>query len=271
MIKTDYILRENYGKITNRDCPSFSGIVAGECKGDLWVDRTDDPGVAIVYSYAVGSFAFLGKINNKEQYRSLKDFIENDIFRNLKHKGTNYFEYSIEHDGLKPYIQEMFRDRIVQSEKEYSLRKKEAMKYKETLPDGFCISRVDSELWDRAMYGVFNNGAFLTKRVLENWGSFESFEKKGIGFCITCCSKIAAVLVGTARFDDVISIDIETEDEFRHQGLGYILTGEFVNECMQKGCTAQWDCVESNPISRALAEKAGFTLFKENTVYWFEI
>lgn len=33
---------------------------------------------------------------------------------------------------------------------------------------------------------------------------------------------------------------------------------EFVNECTKRGITSQWDCVESNPISKRLAEKAGF-------------
>ena len=79
------------------------------------------------------------------------------------------------------------------------------------------------------------------------------------------------VTVGTARFKNVFLIDIETEKEFKHKGLGYSLTIEFVNECINNDLIAQWDCVESNPNSRKLAEKAGFIIFKENVVYWFEI
>jgi len=38
--------------------------------------------------------------------------------------------------------------------------------------------------------------------------------------------------------------------------LRYSLTIEFVNECINNDLIAQWDCVESNPNSRKLAEKA---------------
>jgi len=79
------------------------------------------------------------------------------------------------------------------------------------------------------------------------------------------------VIVGTASYKNVLAIDIETEEEFKHKGLGYCLAIEFVNECTKRGLIAQWNCVESNPISRKLAEKAGFKLFGESDVYWFEI
>lgn len=52
-----------------------------------------------------------------------------------------------------------------------------------------------------------------------------------------------------------------------NKGLGYCLAIAFVNECTKRGIIMQWDCIESNPISKGLAEKAGFNLFKENDVY----
>lgn len=38
--------------------PSFSGIVSGECKGNLWVDKIDCPTIALAASYSVESLAF---------------------------------------------------------------------------------------------------------------------------------------------------------------------------------------------------------------------
>ena len=65
MIKLDRSHKlTNYENIANDNCHSFSGIVAGECKGDLWVDDLDNPRISIVYSYPVGSFTFLGSIIN---------------------------------------------------------------------------------------------------------------------------------------------------------------------------------------------------------------
>ena len=271
MIKIDGISVGNYENIINGDCPSFSGIVAGESKGNLWVDNIERPKIAITDSYAVGSFAFLGSINSEDEYMRLKNYIRNDIFNFLKQKGKDCFEYSVESDDLKPYIQKMFEDKIIQSEKEYSFRITESNNKNHSLPEGFKMQIVDFDLWGKVIDGDFKNELLLTKRLLESWESFDKFEKKGVGFCITYLDSIVAVIIGTARFNNIISIDIEIVDELKHKGLGYSLTIEFVNECMQRGIIPQWDCVESNPISRKLAEKAGFKLFKENEVFWFEI
>ncbi len=58
MIKIDSLSIGKYENVTNDDCPSFSGIVASECKGNLWVDNIEKPQIAIADSYAVGSFPF---------------------------------------------------------------------------------------------------------------------------------------------------------------------------------------------------------------------
>lgn len=93
MIKVDGLHRiKNYHKITNDLCPSFSGIVAGECKGNLWVDDIENPNIAIADSYAVGSFAFLGDIKSHAEYKNVKTFIDVELFPTLKAKGIHYFE-----------------------------------------------------------------------------------------------------------------------------------------------------------------------------------
>lgn len=271
MIKIDNYNISNYENVTNENCPSFSGIVAGECKGNLWVDSIENPKIAIAESYAVGSFAFLGSIINNDEYVKLENYIRNDIFDFLKQKGTYYFEYSIESEGLKPCIQKMFEDKKIQCQKENSFRITERISRNYSLSDSFKMKRIDYDLWSKVKDGHFVNESFITNRLVESWGCFDNFEKKSVGFCITYLDKIVSVIIGTARFKNVITIDIETIDEFKHIGLGYALTIKLVNESIQRGLIVQWDCVESNPISRFLAEKAGFKLFKENEVFGFEI
>ena len=272
MIKVDNLYKiSNYDDVINDGCPSFSGIITGECKGDLWVDNIDTPQIAIAYSYAVGGFAFLGTIKSDNEYVKINNFINNDFFKYLKQKGIKDFEYSVESDCLKTHIQKMFKDKLSESEKEYSFRKVERINTNYSLPENFKMQEIDFDFWKKIADGCFKNDAFLTKRLLESWGNFDNFKNKSIAFCITNSDSIVSVIVGTARFKNVISIDIETDDKFKHKGFGYYLTIEFVNECINKGLIAQWDCVESNHISIKLANKAEFMLFKESTVYWFEI
>ncbi|WP_353096774.1 GNAT family N-acetyltransferase [Tissierella praeacuta] len=272
MIKVDGLYRiENYKKITNDNCPSFSGIVAGECKGNLWVDDIENPNIAIVESYAVGSFAFLGEIKSDEEYKKVESFIKDELFPMLKTKGINYFEFTIENDNLIGHILKMFSNKEIQREKEYTFRKSDEVSRLLSLPNEYTIHKVDYEFWDLINEGSIENGILVTERIVESWESFDDFFKKSLGFCIMCSKKIVAAIVGTGRFNNIIPIDIETEEDHRHKGLGLIMTREFVNECIKRGIIAQWDCVESNPISRKLAEKAGFKFMKQNEVYWFNI
>jgi len=271
MVKVEHNVLTEYKKVINEDSPSFSGIVAAECMGTLWVDKIDQPNIAIVGSYAVGSYAFLGDLTNKEEYHQLEVFIRDELFPYLKLNGMNYFEFSIESESLKPHILNMFQDKKINSEREFLHRTHDYIDAIDTLPEGFTLHKVDQEYWLKLNKGVYSNPSIISERLLESWESFEEFEHKSLGFCITFSNRIAAVILGTARFHNTIAIDIETEEDYRHRGLGYILTTHFVNGCLSKGLIPQWDAVESNPFSLRLAQKAGFKLFKENDVYWFGI
>jgi len=272
MIKLDDAHKlSNYENITNDNCPSFSGIIAGESKGELWVDDIVNSRISIVYSYPVGSFAFLGSSINDEEYVKIKEYIKTEIFNFLKKKGIACFEFSVESEHLKPYILKMFEDMAIQSELEYSYRKAECIDTGYSLSEGFELRKVNYDFLNKVRNGDYGNKAVLTDKILESWVNFDYFLNKSLAFCITYLKRIVAVIVGTARYKNIISIDIETEEEFRQKGLGYALTVEFVNECIKRRLIAQWDCIESNLASRKLAEKAGFKKFRENDVYWFNI
>lgn len=257
--------------ITYDDSPSFSGIVAGECKGDMWVDDVEKPNIALVASFAVGGFSILGEPINIEVYSKFKTFMIEDMFCKLKSKGVNFFEFSIESEKAKPYILDIFNNKVIQTEDEYTFRKND--KYNESIivPDGYKIYKVDSKFLEKLESGVFDNPEFLVERLLESWGTYNDFLKKSVAFVAVNQNRIVAVIVGTARFKSIIPIDIETENSHRKKGLALALTHHFVNECIDNGFIAQWDCVDSNIASKRTVERAGFQFLKKNTVYWFEI
>lgn len=117
----------------------------------------------------------------------------------------------------------------------------------------------------------FENEDFLKTRMMEAWHSFEEFENKSIAYCTFLENRIVAVMVGTAHFNNVIPIDIETEENHRRKGLAYAMAVEFIADCLANSYIPQWDCVESNPNSYDMAVKLGFEKMNENTVYWFDI
>ena len=267
----DEIRIKNFTNIINVNSPSFSGIVNQECKGELWVDHIEEPRIAIAGSYAVGSYAFLGTYETTEDFLNLKDFLVNELFRHLKENGCEYFEFSIEGEGMRSKILEMFRDKSIETETEYSFRANKVPKHMPVIPGEYQVRKVDSSFWDMLIKGVYENEDFLRTRLLESWHSFDEFKNKSIAYCTLYEGRIVAVMVGTASFHNVIAIDIETEEMHRRKGLAHGMAVEFIADCLRNNYIPQWDCVESNSSSYHMARKLGFEKINENTVYWFKL
>jgi len=186
--------------VVNEKSPSFSGIVNQECKGKLWVDNIEEPRVAIAESYAVGGFAFLGTYKTSEDFLNLKDFLENELFHYLKKNGYNCFEFSIESENIHKNILEIFKDKSIQTEKEFSFRINEIPKSNLGIPKEYQLRKIDDIFWNMLTEGKFENEEFLKVRLLESWNSFEEFKNKSIAYCIISDNRIVGVMVGTACF-----------------------------------------------------------------------
>lgn len=275
MIKIDAVHRAKLSPtnkgLTNEHSPSFSGIVAGESHGELWLDDPDHPQLALAYSYPVGGYAFLGSMEQAGAWRNTQAFMTEELLPRLKAEGVAAFDFSIESDGLREPVLRMFADKVVQQEKESRYRKSDELHLPLQLPEGLKLQGVDDSFWRLISEGLIENKELLTGRLLKSWGDFPAFAKRSLAYCLLDGPRIVAVIVGTARFHDVIPIDIETEADYRGKGLGLYLTREFVNGCARSGLTAEWDCMESNLASQRVAAKAGFSLFKQGEVFWFTL
>jgi hypothetical protein len=261
----------NVINVVNDNSPSFSGIVIQVCKGKLWVDDIDVPSIAIAESSAVGSFAFLGIYETDEVFTNLKVFLENELFCQLKNNGYDCFEFSIESENIRKNILDLFKDKSVQTEREFSFRTNTIPKNNYSIPKDYQIKKVDNAFWNMLSEGKFENVDFIKIRLLESWYSFDDFMNSSIAYCTILDNRIVAVMVGTACYNNVIAIDIETEDQHRRRGLSYAMALEFIADCLRNDYIPQWDCVESNSNSYKLATKLGFEKINENTVYWFKL
>lgn len=237
----------------------------------MWVDDIENPNIALVYSFAVGGFSIVGEPRDLATYHKLEVFMKKEMFPQLKSKGVSYFEFSIESKAAKPYILEFLKNGSFQSEDEYKFRRNIQFEKSISIPEGYLISKVDIKFLARLKDGHFANHEFLSERLLESWSSYESFMCSSVAFVAVLKRRIVAVIIGTARFGKIISIDIETEKNHRNKGLAFILTQYFVNECIDNELLVQWDCMASNKASLGLARKANFQFLKKDKVYWFEI
>lgn len=266
------IIKPAFGNCKNilySDSPSYSGILAGECKGDVWVDNIDEPKLALVYSAAVGGFSIMGNPDDLSVYDNLIDFLKEELFPKFKKNGTNSFEFSFECEESKEYILNKFSNEDICKEDEYFYRKNESVEVMDVNP--YKVVQVNSEFIKDLKSGKYDNPEFLSEKILESWDNFESFLNRSVAFVTILDSTITAAIVGTARYHNIIPVDIETIKEHRKKGLASAITQNFINECIKRELIIQWNCVETNTASRKSVEKAGFTLIKKEPFYWFEI
>ncbi|MGM0421442.1 MAG: GNAT family N-acetyltransferase, partial [Bacillota bacterium] len=209
------VINPNYSKCSNilyRGSPSFSGIAAGECEGDVWVDDLENPSLALVYSYAVGGFSIMGSPSDVSVYDDFIEFLRRELFTHLKSKGINYFEFSMESKRAEAYILQRFADEKINQENEYFYRRYNAYEIQDI--DNYNIVPVDPVFIKNLQAGRYDNPNFLRERLLKSWGSYENFFGKSTAYAATLDTSIIAVIVGTARYQDVIPIDIETKEEY---------------------------------------------------------
>ena len=271
MIKGDKLERNISSLILHDDSPSFSGIIAGECKGELWVDDPKKPKLALVYSSAVGGFSIVGNPQNNLILEQFVLFLNDQLFPSLKQKEVDSFEFSVESSSTQSKLLEVFSDKGIKSELEFMHRNDKIIKQPIDIPEDYKIEIVDSCFVEKSQSGKIENQKMLENRVLNSWGTYDRFLSRSIAFIALHQNKIVSVIVGTARFNDIIPIDIETDEKHRNKGLASALTQYFVNECVANKLVVQWDCVDSNTGSKQIAYKSGFKLIKKRPFFWFDI
>lgn len=254
-----------YGEIDDKN-PSMYGILAGICKGEIWSFRNEPLVLDVMYSYCVGGCGVVGRIPD-EKKRQARIFFE-AVFSSLMEKNIHEFEFSAEDVDLRSAILDIFSDKELFSEEEYSYRKSNSCNFNAALP-AYTFLEVDRCFLKMTDY--YENVEILLERLNNSWYEQEDFLEQSKCFVALQGKKIVGIIFGSARFSNIIAVDIEVLEEHRKKGIATTLTAHFVNACIRMGCIVQWDCVESNVQSQAVAEKCGFQLFKKRPYYWFAL
>ncbi len=264
MMEQSKMMEQKY--IVGDSNPSMYGILDGCCKGMHWSCKKEDLDLDVLYSYCVGGCGVVGSIPDGKE-NDAKSFFES-VFESLRKNNINEFEFSAEQEYLSKQILKIFSEKEVYSEEEYSFRRTMECSLEMENSD-FDFIEVDKEILEHVDH--LENSEMLTTRISESWYSIDDFLKYSKAVIAVKDNGIVGIIFGSARFKNVIDIDIEVVEEHRKKGVGKILTAFFVNACMKKGCVVQWDCIESNRASRTLAETCGFRVFKKRPYYWFHI
>ena len=99
-----------------------------------------------------------------------------------------------------------------------------------------------------------------------SWSSKEQFLKNGFGFVALDGDKVIAVAFSAAVSSDEVDIGVETDENYRHQGLAKVVADRMCREIITQGKKPVWAHAITNEGSKYTALGVGFTNDRVNTV-----
>lgn len=125
------------------------------------------------------------------------------------------------------------------------------------LPEGYRVERMDEAAFAQH---PFSHGV--------NYASYKAFCKEGAGAVAWCGDDIVASASSFLSLDGEVELDVSTLEAHRGQGLASACIGLMLRDCQARGIAVHWDA--QSETSRHLAEKFGFELEREYSVYWLD-
>ncbi|WP_167958380.1 GNAT family N-acetyltransferase [Anaerosporobacter faecicola] len=262
-----------YETLLEERCPSYSGILAGTAKGDCYFSKEEPPLLAVIYSWCVGGYGILADRSqihaDAEGIAKIKQFLYGEVFPAIKEKGFEEFEFSVEDEELRNAVLEALKGEKLEQEMEYSFRRGEKLEEQRTLPSEYQLVQVDEHFLAQVRAHQYKQEEMLLPRVNASFQSDEDFLKNSLAIAVLYEETIVGICFGSARFHEYLVVDIKTDKNHRRKGIATAMTTAFVNACVDKKCVVQWDCVDSNDASKAVAKACGFQPFKARKFYWF--
>ena len=99
-----------------------------------------------------------------------------------------------------------------------------------------------------------------------SWEGKEQFLKNGFGFVAMDGDKAIAVAFSAAVSSDEVDIGVETDENYRHQGLAKVVADRMCREIISQGKKPVWAHAIANEGSKYTALGVGFTNDRVNTV-----
>ncbi len=123
------------------------------------------------------------------------------------------------------------------------------------LPEGYRLAGMDAAAFERH---PFSHG--------KNYASWADFQAEGSGAVVYHGGEIVAAASSFLSLNGEVEMDVSTEESHRGKKLATACVARMLRDCEKRGITVHWDA--QNDVSRHLAEKFGFEIETEYSVYW---
>ncbi|WP_425449226.1 GNAT family N-acetyltransferase [Dethiothermospora halolimnae] len=248
----------------------IKGVVKGYNPGWIFVDNIEKPKTALIWSKAIEGFYFIGKENNIGFNSSINEYIDIEITPRAKSLGLDLFEFSGTSKEWDITINELSKHRSLNKSKQITYKNENiqnSLIKDNKLEKDFKLVKVDKNLFKS---NIFNLN-FLKNMILDWCVSEEYFLKEGVGFCILHNKRIVSCCISSCVTKNEIGSHTVTLKQYRNKGLAKGVINEFLRYCKANGFEPNWDCMEKNSGSRALAESCGYTKAFDYFLYDFKL
>ena len=149
----------------------------------------------------------------------------------------------------------------------YYLFKEPKLDWRNKLPAGYEIARLDAALLDAQRDDLPQT---IADSIRIGWQNRENFLQNGFGFVALHNGKIVCWCLADVTVGKACEIGIETAVSHRRHGLATVVTAATVEYCQQAGFThIGWHCGADNPGSIGAAVNVGFVLERPYNFYEF--
>lgn len=268
------ILKDDYHKIYKLlnegiKYPEVISIIENNNPGVVFVDEINAPNTALVWNQGMKGFYFIGNNESKLFLQNINSFIDSQMTSFLQERNIDYFEVSGTTVSWERTIENIFYNKNLRSWEQFIYYWDESIKIKKQIK-GFKY-KIHSLGNMKINHYKYSNWKYYKNVIAEFWGEIDRLIDKGNCYYATDGNKIVGVCYSAFATSNVKTIGIETEEEYRKQGVGYNLALSCIEDVLKEDKFPWWDCMGKNLPSRALAEKLGFVKAKEYRCYRFTI
>lgn len=229
--------------------PAIFSILEGRQLGRVFVDRVNDPTVAVMVS---DGCYFGGSPEALDPPSEVVGLLEREVMSQREHLLLYPFSEPWQvalQAVLQPYAPQYYE----RSTFTLDIPRYRALHegWRQHIPAGFSLQRLDAET------------ALEVGGIPNLWGTIENFLSRGFGFCLIdearpdersgFASSAQTVFVG----DHGVETGVGTREAYRRRGLATAACCAFIDHCLQSGLRPEWSCV-MNEVSEKLAYSLGY-------------
>jgi len=147
----------------------------------------------------------------------------------------------------------------------YVFREMRMPDWRERIPDGFSLTRIDGEFLQRR---ALKNFPQVAEWIEDSWDGDKGFLERGLGFCMVRGETVVNWCLTDCVSGKQCEIGIDSDAGYRRRGLAALTVAATVDHCLARGLTGiGWHCLDTNAGSYRTAEKAGFALERRYCAY----